>query len=154
MATTKKTGAGEPSVPKSVTKVGNLVADPELLFGKESKKPFCRVRMAVNTPVTPGDWAGERQTDFYDITLFNDFAENVAGSISKGHRVVATGRPETRTWTDDDGKEHKEKGIVAEAFGPDLRWAIAEVTRTPRSRSQSAEPADEGSAIADIDEDF
>jgi single-stranded DNA-binding protein len=67
MATTKVGGADKPSGPKSVTKVGNLTSDPELLFGKESKKPLCRVRIAVNTPATEGDWAGERLTDFYNI---------------------------------------------------------------------------------------
>jgi hypothetical protein len=67
---------------------------------------------------------------------------------------VATGRPEVRTWKGDDGKEHKEKGIVAEAFGPDLRWATAEITRTPGSKGSPRTAANDDSDTSDSDEDF
>ena len=92
-------------------------------------QPFTRLRLAVSSPVTPGDWAGERRTDYYDSTAFGSLAENIVDSLRKGDRVVVSGRPEVRTWTGDDGVEHKEKGIVAESVGADLRWATAVIAR-------------------------
>lgn len=130
-----------------VTKVGNLTADPELRFG-EKGNPYCRMRLAVSTPVKPRDWAGETKTAFYDVTGFGSLAENAAESLTKGMRVVVTGRGEVRTWKGDDGAEHTEKGILADALGPDLRWATASVTKTPwNSRSSVASEADEADDV-------
>ena len=132
MTTRTKKEISESSGPV-VTKVGNLCADPELRFS-EKGSPYCRLRLAISTPVTPGDWKGERTTTFYGVTAFGSLAENAAESLQKGDRIVVTGPGEIRTWTDDAGVEHKEKVILADALGPDLRWADAEVRRVRASR--------------------
>jgi single-strand DNA-binding protein len=142
-------GANEARTPSDrgpvVTKVGNLCADPELRFGNASGKLYLRARLAVSTPVTPGDWTGEKRTMFYDVTAFTPLAEHVAESLTKGARAIVTGRAQERTWTADDGSEHIEKGILADAIGPDLRWATVKVTKAfPRNRSSgNAEPSDD-----------
>jgi single-strand DNA-binding protein len=126
-----------------VTRVGNLTADPELRLGESSGRPYARMRIAVSTPKVPGDWAGEQETSFYDVTAFGTLAENVAWCLSRGTRVVVTGRGEVRTWTGDDGTEHTSEGILADAIGPDLRWATVTVTRSFRREATggSAQPA-------------
>ena len=48
-------------------------------------------------PMVPGDWGGERETDFYDVTAFGSLAVNAAQCLAKGTRVVVTGREEVRT---------------------------------------------------------
>lgn len=127
-----------------VTKVGNLTADPELAFGA-SGKPYARLRLAVDTPKVPGDWAGERLTTYYDVTAFGSLAEHAAECLAKGARILVTGTGEVRTWTGEDGAEHRSKGILADALGPDLRWATATVSRASRSGHSAglAVPADE-----------
>lgn len=131
-----------------VTKVGNLTADPELRFGP-SGTPYCRMRIAVPTPVEPGNWAGERTTTFYDVTTFKSLAENAAESLHKGDRILVTGRGEVRTWTDDHGSEHTGKAILAEAVGPDLRFAKVTV-----ERASKAEPAAPTQRADDDEEPF
>ena len=127
-----------------MTKVGNLTSDPELRFS-EKGITYCRMRLAVSIPVKPGDWAGETKTAFYDLTAFGSLAENSAESLAKGMRVFVTGKGEVRTWTGDDGTEHKEKGILADALGPDLRWATASVTKaSSNSRASGKSEANEG----------
>jgi single-strand DNA-binding protein len=120
-----------------VTKVGNLTADPELRFS-EKGIAYCRMRLAVSTPVKPGDWAGKQKTVFYNVTAFGTLGENAAESLVKGLRLVVKGRGEVRTWTGDDGSEHKAKGVLADALGPDLRWATALVTKSPSYSKPSA----------------
>ena len=52
-----------------------------------------------------------------------------------------------RTWTGGYGTGHKEKGILADAIGPDLRWATATVVKSFR-RSAAG-----GSAQSENDEE-
>jgi len=146
---TKKTHDTTEASPNGpvVTKVGNLCADPELRFAA-SGKPYCRLRIAVSTPVKPGDWAGERKTTFYDVTAFGTLAENAAESLHKGDRVFVTGRGEVRTWTGDDGVERTGKGILADALGPDLRFATVEVQKAHQAGSPAA-----GDGAASFDEE-
>lgn len=121
-----------PALPATVTKVGNLTRDPELGFGKDSGKPFTRFGIAVNHPKVPGDWAGERVSDFYEVSCFASLAEHVAESLHKGDRVIVTGRPELDEWTDNAGVPRVTKRIVADAVGAELRFATAEPKKAPR----------------------
>jgi len=123
-----------------VTKVGNLTADPELRYS-ERETAYCRLRIAVAVPVKAGDWAGERKTAFYGVTAFGTLAENAAECLAKGMRIVVTGLGEVRTWTGDDGAERKEKAILAEALGPDLRWATATVAKVTASKGPAGSEA-------------
>ncbi|MHB8671603.1 MAG: single-stranded DNA-binding protein [Acidimicrobiales bacterium] len=131
-----------------VVKVGNLVADPELRSGKDTGKPWARMRLAVQTPVTPGDWSGPKNAAYYEVTAFGSLAVNAMRSLTKGMRVIVGGRAEVRTWTDDDGAEHREKGILADALGPDLRWATVQVARSEPDKAgppaRSADPDSDG----------
>ncbi|MGA8725438.1 MAG: single-stranded DNA-binding protein [Acidimicrobiales bacterium] len=119
----------------NVTKIGNLTRDPMLRFGKDSGKPFASFGLAVNEPKVPGDWAGDQRTDFYEVTCFGSLAEHVAESLTKGTRVVVTGRPELEHFAADDGTQRERKRILANGLGPDLRWAVADVRRTSARRA-------------------
>ena len=71
-------------------------------------------------------------TDFYELTIFNEIGENARKSLAKGTRVVVVGDAEVEKWTGDNGQERSTKRIIANAIGPDLRWATATVERTKR----------------------
>jgi single-strand DNA-binding protein len=62
-------------------------------------------------------------------------AENVALTLSKGMRVVVTGRLEQRTWETEDGDHRSKVEITADEIGPSLRFATADVKRTERRGS-------------------
>jgi len=129
--------AAEPTLPNKVTKVGNLTRSPELQFGKTGTA-YARCSIAVNHPKIPGDWAGEQVTDFYDVTAFGSLGEHIAETLDKGDRVVVTGRPEVREWTDKEGVVQTSKGILADAVGVELRFATATVNRIKRGAPVSA----------------
>jgi single-strand DNA-binding protein len=56
----------------------------------------------------------------------------VAHSLTKGMRVVVTGRIEQRSWETHDGEHRSKVEIVADEIGPSLRFATADVQRLER----------------------
>jgi len=125
-----------------VAKVGNLTREPELRFAP-SGTAVVSTGLAVERPRVPGDWAGERVTEFYELTAFGSLGEHVVESLQKGSRVVVVGAAEVEHWVDREGKERTTKRIVANAIGPDLRWARATVERS--GKAEGFTPAGNGS---------
>jgi single-strand DNA-binding protein len=79
---------------------------------------------------TTQEW--QEATSFFDVVCWRDLAENVALSLSKGMRVVVTGRIEQHSWETEDGELRSKVEIVAEEIGPSLRFATADVRRVER----------------------
>ena len=90
---------------------------------------------------TTAEW--QEATSFLDVVCWRDLAENVALSLSKGMRVVVSGRLEQRSWETDDGEHRSKVEIVADEVGPSLRFATADVVRTER-RPGAEESVEEG----------
>jgi single-strand DNA-binding protein len=117
-----------------VAKVGNLTRTPELRTAA-SGVVYATFGLAVERPVVEGDWSGKRTTTFYDCVCFGTLAANAAASLRKGTRVVVTGRTETRGYQTDSGEVRATLRIVADAIGPELRWARATVRKQRRAAS-------------------
>jgi single-strand DNA-binding protein len=116
----------------SVTLVGNVTRDPELRF-TASGQATATFGLAVNRV-----W-NDRQTNekkeavsFFDIVCWREMAENASESLSKGARVVVTGRLEQRSWETPEGEKRSKIEVVADEIGPSLRWATAQVTKNDR----------------------
>ena len=116
----------------NVTVVGNLTADPELRF---TASGVAMVNISVADSRRYQDRNGEWQEDtsFFRGTCWRDLAENVAESLTKGARVVISGRLKQRTWETKEGEKRNVVELDIQDIGPSLRWATASVTRTPRS---------------------
>ena len=127
-----------------VAKVGNLTKSFELRYVATGRAVASSV-LAVDRPKVTGDWAGERETQFYDLTVFGDMAENVAACLTKGMRVVVIGNAELQHWADHEGQERVSRAIVVTAIGPDLRWATAQVNKV-RRRVPAERPGTNGAA--------
>jgi single-strand DNA-binding protein len=114
----------------SITVVGNLTRDPELRF-TQSGKPTCTLGLAVNRRYqVNGEW--QDQTSFMNVVLWDQLAENAAASLSKGTRVLVSGRLDVREYEARDGSGKRQSvDIVADEIGPTLRWATVTVERTP-----------------------
>ncbi|CAN5150404.1 hypothetical protein BH09ACT6_BH09ACT6_09580 [soil metagenome] len=71
-------------------------------------------------------------TNWYTVASFRQLAANLAQSISKGDRVVATGRLRIREW---QGAERSgiTVEIEAEAVGHDMAWGRSLFTKTVAS---------------------
>ncbi len=116
----------------NVTVVGNLTADPELRF---TASGVAMVNLSVADSRRYQDRNGEWQEDtsFFRGTCWRDLAENVAESLTKGARVIITGRLKQRTWETKEGEKRNVVELDIQEIGPSLRWATATVTKTPRT---------------------
>ncbi len=133
----------------SVTLVGNLVEDPELRF-TPSGVAMARLRFAVNRRWRDRNDQWQEETSFFGGTVWRDLAENVAESLQKGARVIVTGSLEQRSWETQEGERRSVVEIRIDEIGPSLRWATANVTRTPRSESWGGGGGDGGGGQAAV----
>ena len=120
----------------STTICGNLTREPEIRYTREGQATT-QLGVAVNRrwqDRATQEW--QEATSFFDIVCWRDLAENVALSLTKGMRVVVTGRIEQRSWDTDDGEHRSKVEIVAEEIGPSLRFATADVQRTRRQAAE------------------
>ena len=120
----------------TITVVGNLTRDPELRY-TQSGKATVTVGIAVNRRYqVNGEW--QEQTSYFNVTAWGQLGENAAASLTKGARVVVTGRLEQREYTTREGDKRTAIEVVADEIGPSLRWATAQVERQSRQGGEAA----------------
>jgi single-strand DNA-binding protein len=115
-----------------VTVVGNLTGDPELRF-TPSGVAVANFRLAVTPRVREGDQWKDGETSFFRINVWRQQAENVAETLTKGTRVIVTGKLRNRSWQTDGGEQRTVTEIEADELGPSLKWATAKVERANRA---------------------
>jgi single-strand DNA-binding protein len=128
----------------ATTITGNLTRDPEIRYTREGQATTT-LGVAVNRRWQnreSGEW--EEATSFFDVVTWRELAENVALSLTKGMRVVVSGRLEQRSWETEEGDRRFKVEIVADEVGASLRFATAEVHRIERQRP--ADETDEGAS--------
>jgi single-strand DNA-binding protein len=114
----------------SVTLVGNITRDPELRF-TTGGRGVASFGLAVNRRYqVNGEW--QDQTSYFNIVAWGQLGENAASSLTKGMRVVVSGRLEQREYQNREGEKRTTIEINADEIGPSLRWATASVERNPR----------------------
>ena len=115
-----------------VTVVGNLTGDPELRFTPNGAA-VANVRLAVTPRVREGDSWKDRETSFFRVNVWRQQAENAAETLTKGTRVIVTGKLRNRSWETDGGEQRTVTEIEADEIGPSLNWATAKVERANRA---------------------
>jgi single-strand DNA-binding protein len=124
----------------SVTFIGNLTREPELRFA-QSGIAVVNIGMAVNERrLVNGEWQ-DQDPLFINVTAFRELAENVAGSLHKGDRVVVTGKLQVRNFERQDGTKGTAVECLADEVAVSLRRATAEVSRTTRSGGEGGQSA-------------
>ncbi|MCI1675933.1 MAG: single-stranded DNA-binding protein [Ancrocorticia sp.] len=124
--------AGEPIV----TIVGNLTADPDLRY--ISSGVAVASFTVASTPRTQnrqtGQWE-DGEAMFVRCSVWREYAENVAESLSKGMRVIAHGRMTVRSYESNTGEKRQSIELQVDEVGPSLRYARAQVTRVSGGNS-------------------
>jgi single-strand DNA-binding protein len=117
-----------------ITIAGNLVDDPELRF-TPAGQPVARFRVA-STPRFRDNATGEwRDGDslFLTCNVWRQAAENVAESLTRGMRVIVSGRLRQRSYETKEGEKRTVYEVEVDDVGPSLRNASAKVNRVARS---------------------
>jgi single-strand DNA-binding protein len=117
-----------------ITIAGNLVDDPELRF-TPAGQPVARFRVA-STPrfmdKTTNEWK-DGDSLFLTCNVWRQAAENVAESLTRGMRVIVSGRLRQRSYETKEGEKRTVYEVEVDDVGPSLRNASAKVNRIARS---------------------
>jgi single-strand DNA-binding protein len=117
-----------------ITVVGNLTADPELRFTPSGAA-------VANFTVASTPRTFDRQTNewkdgealFLNCSVWRQAAENAAESLTRGMRVIVSGRLKARSYETREGEKRTVFEIDVDEVGPSVKYATAKVTKTSRS---------------------
>jgi single-strand DNA-binding protein len=117
----------------TITVVGNLTADPELRFTPSGAA-------VANFTVASTPRIFDRQTSewkdgealFLRCNIWREAAENVAESLTRGARVIVTGRLKQRSFETREGEKRTVMEVEVDEIGPSLRYATAKVNKASR----------------------
>ncbi|MEY2900505.1 MAG: hypothetical protein RL247_671 [Actinomycetota bacterium] len=113
-----------------ITVVGNLTADPELRYTQNgvAVANFTIASTPRMFDRASGEWK-DGEALFMRASVWREFAEHVASSLTKGARVVATGRLRQRSYETKEGEKRTSIELEVDEIGPSLRYATAQVQR-------------------------
>lgn len=130
-----------------ITVIGNLTADVELRYTQNG------VAVAngtiASTPRTFDRQANERKDGeplFLRFSIWKQAAENAAGSLTKGTRVIAQGKLKQRSYKDCEGNDRIAIELDVDEIGPSLKYATAAVTRASAGGTSQQPAGDAWSA--------
>lgn len=116
-----------------ITVVGNLTADPELRFTPSGAAVanFTVASTPRSFDKASGAWK-DGEALFLRCNIWRDAAEHVAESLTRGMRVIVTGRLKQRSF-EKDGQKRTVIELEVDEVGPSLKWATAKVEKAPKS---------------------
>ncbi len=118
----------------NLTIVGNITNDPELRF-TPSGAAVASFTVASNSRYldkTTNEWK-DGEPVFMRCSVWRQYAENVAESLTRGTRVIVTGRLKQRSYETREGEKRTVIEMDVDDVGPALRTATAKVTKVARS---------------------
>jgi single-strand DNA-binding protein len=118
----------------NITVVGNLTADPELRFtpSGQAVANFTVASTSRFLDKQSNEWK-DGDTIFLRCSVWRQYAENVAESLTKGTRVIVTGRLKVRQYETREGGKGTSVECDVDEVGPALKNATAKVNRISRS---------------------
>jgi single-strand DNA-binding protein len=118
----------------TITVVGNLTADPELRF-TPSGAAVANFTVASTPRIydrQAGEWK-DGEALFLRCNIWREAAENVAESLTRGARVIVSGRLKQRSFETREGEKRTVFEVEVDEIGPSLRYATAKVNKASRS---------------------
>lgn len=91
--------------------IGNLTKDPELTK-TPSDVSICKFSIAVSRDYANSE--GERDADFFNITVWRNRADTCGKFLKKGNKVGVVGKLQNHTYEDKDGNKRTITDIVAD----------------------------------------
>ena len=125
----------------TLTITGNLTADPDLRF-TGTGTAVAAFTVAASRRVydqATGTWK-DGDTLFLRCSAWRELADHAAETLTKGTRVIVTGRLKQRSYETPEGDKRTVYELDADDVGPSLKWATAKIART--SRDKTPHPAD------------
>lgn len=118
-----------------ITVAGNLTSDPELRFTQNGTAVanFTIASTPRRFDKQSGEWQ-DQEPLFVRCSVWREYAENVAESLTKGMAVIAQGRLKANSYEDKDGNNRTGWELEVDEVGPTLRYATAQVQRRQKNQ--------------------
>jgi single-strand DNA-binding protein len=117
-----------------ITVIGNLTNDPELRFTPNGAAVASFT--VASTPRTfdrqSNEWR-DGESMFLNCSVWRQAAENAAESLTRGMRVIVSGRLKARSFETREGEKRTVFEVDVDEVGPSMKYATAKVTKTSRS---------------------
>ncbi|MFD3744680.1 MULTISPECIES: single-stranded DNA-binding protein [Actinomycetes] len=116
-----------------ITVIGNLTADPELRF-TPAGAAVANFTVASTPRVfdrNSNEWK-DGEALFLRCNIWREAAENVAESLTRGARVIVSGRLKQRSYETREGEKRTVVELEVDEVGPSLRYATAKVSKAGR----------------------
>jgi single-strand DNA-binding protein len=130
----------------TITVIGNLTDDPELRF-TPSGAAVAKFRIA-STPrlldKATNEWK-DGEPLFLACNIWRQAAENAAESLTRGARVIVSGRLKQRTYETKEGEKRTVIELEVDEIGPSLKYATVKVQKLSRSSTGNGTPQGGGS---------
>lgn len=122
----------------TITVVGNLTSDPELRYTQNglAVANFTIAATPSTFDRTTNQWK-DGDPLFLRASVWKEHAEHVAGSLSKGSRVVATGRLKQRSYETKEGEKRTSLELEIDEIGNSLRYGTTAFTKANSSSASS-----------------
>ncbi|MGO1566494.1 MAG: single-stranded DNA-binding protein [Brachybacterium sp.] len=139
-----------------ITVIGNLTAAPEVRFTQAglAVANFTVASTPRKFNRQTNEWE-EQEALFLRCSVWREYAENVAGSLTKGMNVIVQGNLRQRSYDDKEGNKRTSVELEVTEVGPALRFAVAQVQKSggrsggqqaPQAQAQYGAPQQQGGA--------
>ncbi|MBO8194897.1 single-stranded DNA-binding protein [Streptomyces sp. NPDC053499] len=125
-----------------ITIIGNLTSDPELKF-TDSGHALAKFTVASTPRVfdrESNQWKDGTAT-FFRCAAWRQLAEHIADSLTKGSRVVLSGRMRQHNWQTPEGENRSMLAVETDDIGPSLRFATATPTKATKQQNATGDDA-------------
>jgi single-strand DNA-binding protein len=118
----------------TITLIGNLTDDPELRYTPNGAAVanFTVASTPRFMDKATNEWK-DGDTLFLRCSIWRQAAENVAESLTRGARVILSGRLKQRSYETKEGEKRTVYEVEVDEIGPSLKNATAKVNKTTRS---------------------
>ena len=139
----------------TITVVGNLTSDPELKYTQNglAVANFTIAATPSTFDRTTNAWK-DGDPLFLRASVWKEHAEHVAGSLSKGSRVVATGRLKQRSYETKEGEKRTSMELEIDEIGNSLRYGTTAFTKASSATSGVTEPWEAAPSYGDDSAQF
>ena len=126
--------------------IGNLTRDPELTT-TTSGISVCRFSLAISRKFTNSE--GERETDFINVVVWRNLADNCHKFLRKGSKAAIVGNIQTRSYDAQDGS----KRYVTEVVAEEVEFVGAKLSAGEGDAMDEKQPKEDTTKLQPIDDD-
>jgi single-strand DNA-binding protein len=101
--------------------LGNLTKDPEIKYTNEGMA-ITEMGLAINKRWKDNNGEDVEIVDYFNVTSWNSLAENCAGTLRKGDRIIVSGHLNLRSWESKEGKKYNIINVTADVVAASLEF--------------------------------